>query len=209
MERFIPGVKGKHLRAVGNRYECHARWAKELSEQFQAFSTRTTLRGLNSTQTRILPSLLVNAGWVTERIKTNANNKLTTKKLSLTWMSSIFLHASQIKKPRVVMVSKNKKQDVPLPNVDEVDKIIHESARLILVANLYLVESADFLFIMQQSGLTFGNLSSHMKKLEDAGYIEVEKEFVNRRPRTLLKLTPQGKKAFENYRQKMKLILDS
>jgi DNA-binding transcriptional ArsR family regulator len=209
MERFIPGVKGKHLRAVGNRYECHARWAKELSEQFQAFSTRTTLRGLNSTQTRILTSLLVNAGWVTERIKTNANNKLTTKKLSLTWMSSIFLHASQIKKPRVVMVSKNKKQDALLPNVDEVDKIIHESARLILVANLYLVESADFLFIMQQSGLTFGNLSSHMKKLEDAGYIEVQKEFVNRRPRTLLKLTPQGKKAFENYRQKMKLILDS
>jgi DNA-binding MarR family transcriptional regulator len=61
---------------------------------------------------------------------------------------------------------------------------------------------------MQQSGLTFGNLSSHMKKLEEAGYIEVQKEFVNRRPRTLLKLTLQGKKAFENYRQKMKLILD-
>lgn len=106
------------------------------------------------------------------------------------------------------MASKNKKQVAQLPNVDDVDKIIHESARLIIVANLYLVESADFLFIMQQSGLTFGNLSSHMKKLEEVGYIEVQKEFVNRRPRTLLKLTLQGKKAFENYRQKMKLILD-
>jgi len=107
------------------------------------------------------------------------------------------------------MAKKNEKQDVQLPNVDEVDKVIHESARLIIIANLYLVESADFLFIMQRSGLTFGNLSSHMKKLEDAGYIEVQKEFVNRRPRTLLKLTPLGKKAFEDYRLKMKLILDS
>ena len=107
------------------------------------------------------------------------------------------------------MTLKNKKQDTSLPNVDEVDKVIHESARLLIVANLSLVESADFLFIMQQSGLTFGNLSSHMKKLEEAGYIEVQKEFVNRRPKTMLKLTPQGKKAFEEYRQKMKQILDS
>ena len=107
------------------------------------------------------------------------------------------------------MTLKNKKQDTSLPNVDEVDKVIHESARLLIVANLSLVESADFLFIMQQSGLTFGNLSSHMKKLEEAGYIEVQKEFVNRRPKTMLKLTLQGKKAFENYRQKMKKILDS
>lgn len=107
------------------------------------------------------------------------------------------------------MALKNKKQDTSLPNVDEVDKVIHESARLLIVANLSLVESADFLFIMQQSGLTFGNLSSHMKKLEDAGYIEVQKEFVNRRPKTMLKLTPQGKKAFEVYRQKMKQILDA
>ena len=105
------------------------------------------------------------------------------------------------------MATKNKKTDTSLPNVDEVDKLIHESARLLIVANLSLVESADFLFIMQQSGLTFGNLSSHMKKLEDAGYIEVHKEFVNRRPRTMLKLTPQGKKAFADYRQKMKQIL--
>lgn len=107
------------------------------------------------------------------------------------------------------MALKNKKQDTSLPNVDEVDKVIHESARLLIVANLSLVESADFLFIMQQSGLTFGNLSSHMKKLEEAGYIEVQKEFVNRRPKTMLKLTPQGKKAFEEYRQKMQQILDS
>ncbi len=107
------------------------------------------------------------------------------------------------------MATKNKKQDSFLPNVDEVDKVIHESARLLIVANLSLVECADFLFIMHQTGLSFGNLSSHMKKLEEVGYIEVQKEFVNRRPKTMLKLTSQGKKAFENYRQQMKKILDS
>lgn len=100
------------------------------------------------------------------------------------------------------------KKDVHLPNVEEVDKVIHESARLIIMSFLYLVESADFLFIMQQSGLTFGNLSSHMKKLEEAGYIEVIKEFVDRRPRTSLKLTATGRKAFTDYREKMRSLLD-
>ena len=100
------------------------------------------------------------------------------------------------------------KKDINLPNVEEVDKVIHESARLIIMSFLYLVESADFLFIMQQSGLTFGNLSSHMKKLEEAGYIEVIKEFVDRRPRTSLRLTSAGRKAFIEYREKMRSLLD-
>jgi DNA-binding MarR family transcriptional regulator len=99
-------------------------------------------------------------------------------------------------------------KDIHLPNLEDVDKVIHESARLIIMSYLYLVESADFLFIMQQTGLTFGNLSSHMKKLEEAGYIEVMKEFVDRRPRTTLKLTLVGRKAFKAYREKMRLWLD-
>ena len=99
-------------------------------------------------------------------------------------------------------------KDIHLPNLEDVDKVIHESARLIIMSYLYLVESADFLFIMQQTGLTFGNLSSHMKKLEEAGYIEVLKEFVDRRPRTTLKLTPAGHQAFKTYRKKMCLLLD-
>jgi DNA-binding MarR family transcriptional regulator len=101
-----------------------------------------------------------------------------------------------------------KNKDVHLPNVDEVDKIIHESARLIIMANLSLVESADFLFVMKQTGLTFGNLSSHMKKLEEVGYIEVMKEFVDRRPRTTLKLTPMGLKAFKSYRDNLRSLFD-
>ena len=73
-----------------------------------------------------------------------------------------------------------------LMSVSEIDRIIHEPARLIIMAHLYVVESADFLFLMQQTGLTFGNLSSHMSKLEQAGFISVEKEFVDRKPHTML-----------------------
>lgn len=93
-------------------------------------------------------------------------------------------------------------------SISDVDRIIHEPARLIIFAHLYLVESADFLFLMQQTDLTFGNLSSHMKKMEEAGYIEVLKEFVDRRPHTMLKLTQQGRQAFKDYRQKMKHLFE-
>ena len=92
--------------------------------------------------------------------------------------------------------------------VGEVDRVIHEPARLKIVALLYVVASADFAFIMQQTGMTWGNLSSHMSKLEAAGYIQVMKEFVNRKPHTMLRLTDIGRAAFREYRQKMKQVLD-
>lgn len=87
--------------------------------------------------------------------------------------------------------------------LDEVDRLIHEPARLKLVALLYVLESADFTFLMNQTGMTWGNLSSHMTKLEEAGYLEVEKTFKGRRPNTMLKLTEKGRVAFQNYRQQM------
>ena len=89
-----------------------------------------------------------------------------------------------------------------------IDKLIHEPARFNIMANLYVVESADFLFLMRQTGLTKGNLSSHMSKLEAAGYIEVEKEFVNKKPHTMLSLSDEGRKAFQDYRESMKKVLD-
>ena len=90
-----------------------------------------------------------------------------------------------------------------------IDKTIHEPARLLILAYLYVVESADFLFLMNQTGLTKGNLSSHLGKLEAAGYVEVSKEFVKKIPRTLLRLTEQGREAFREYRDNMKQVLDS
>ena len=85
-----------------------------------------------------------------------------------------------------------------------IDKIIHEPARFELMAQLYVVESAEFLFLMNQTNLTFGNLSSHMTKLEKAGYIKIKKEFVGKKPHTMLELTKKGRTAFDNYKKEMK-----
>ena len=90
----------------------------------------------------------------------------------------------------------------------DIDRIIHEPARLMILALLYVVESGDFTFLMRQTGLTWGNLSSHMSKLEGAGYIEVKKEFVGRKPRTMLRLTDEGRAAFQEYVQSMKQVFD-
>ncbi len=94
------------------------------------------------------------------------------------------------------------------PPIAEIDRLIHEPARLMIMAYLYVVESADFLFLMRQTGLTHGNLSSHMSKLEAAGYIEVVKEFVDRKPHTMLQLTDKGRTAFQKYRQSMMQVFD-
>ena len=95
-----------------------------------------------------------------------------------------------------------------LSKLVEIDRVIHEPARLAIMALLYVVESADFTFLMNQTSLSWGNLSTHMSKLEEAGYIEVEKSFKGRRPNTSLRLTQAGREAFQVYRQNMKQMLD-
>lgn len=91
----------------------------------------------------------------------------------------------------------------------EVDRLIHEPARLAVMALLYVVESADFTFLMNQTGLSWGNLSTHLSKLEEAGYIEVEKSFKGKRPNTHLRLTLAGRRAFKDYRESMSRMLDN
>ncbi len=90
----------------------------------------------------------------------------------------------------------------------EVDRLIHEPARFQVMALLYVIESADFTFLMNQLGLTWGNLSAHITKLEEGGYVSVEKGFKGKRPQTMLSLTKDGRKAFNSYRQAMKQMLD-
>lgn len=104
------------------------------------------------------------------------------------------------------MENENTPADVSFLN--EIDRLVHEPSRLMLMAVLYVVESADFTFLMNQTGMTWGNLSAHMSKLEEAGYLEVEKSFKGRRPYTLLRLTQEGREAFQNYRNKMRQVLD-
>lgn len=102
----------------------------------------------------------------------------------------------------------------PLDRVDtqaitEIDRVVHEPSRLLILAVLNTLESADFLFLAGQTGLTRGNLSSHLAKLEEAGYVEVRKEFVGKVPRTTLALTGSGRAAFRDYTARMAGILDS
>jgi DNA-binding MarR family transcriptional regulator len=86
---------------------------------------------------------------------------------------------------------------------EQLDKTIHEPARLLILIYLFSVEKADFTFLRLQTGMTQGNLSSHLQKLESAGYIQTEKKFRNKRPLTLLKITGKGRKAFSNYVREM------
>jgi DNA-binding transcriptional ArsR family regulator len=91
----------------------------------------------------------------------------------------------------------------------EIDRIVHEPARLMILAHLSVVESADFLFLKRQTGLTSGNLSSHLSKLEDAGYISIKKEFVDKKPHTMLFITTDGERALNTYMENMKQVFSS
>lgn len=95
-----------------------------------------------------------------------------------------------------------------LASISEIDRVVHEPARLMLMAALYVLDSADYTFLMNLTGITWGNLSAHISKLEESGYIEVEKSFRGKRPNTMLRLTAEGRGAFKSYRSKMKLLLD-
>jgi DNA-binding MarR family transcriptional regulator len=92
-------------------------------------------------------------------------------------------------------------------SIAEIDRLVHEPARLMVMASLYVVESADYTYLMRQADITWGNLSAHISKLEEAGYIEIEKTYRGKRPYTLLRMSPQGRHAFQEYVKKMKGII--
>ncbi|MGA9750158.1 MAG: transcriptional regulator [Acidobacteriota bacterium] len=89
----------------------------------------------------------------------------------------------------------------------ELDRLVHEPARHLILDLLEAVEGADFVFLLHHSGLTRGNLSSHLAKLEEAGYVEVQKTFVEKVPRTVLRLTSAGRKALHLYRAQMRTFM--
>jgi DNA-binding transcriptional ArsR family regulator len=95
-----------------------------------------------------------------------------------------------------------------LREVTSVDRVIHEPARLLIVAILSAALESDFLYLLRETGLTKGNLSAHLTKLEDAGYVEIEKGFRGKIPRTLCRLTDKGRLAFKEYREQMKRFVD-
>jgi DNA-binding transcriptional ArsR family regulator len=94
----------------------------------------------------------------------------------------------------------------PIKDIGRVDRLIHEPARLAITAVLSACESADFAFLLHTTGLSKGNLSAHLSKLEAGGYVSIRKGFKGKYPHTTCALTAAGRRAFERY-QKQQLAL--
>jgi DNA-binding transcriptional ArsR family regulator len=95
-----------------------------------------------------------------------------------------------------------------LRGLADIDRVIHEPARLAIATILSVVETADFLYLQRETGLTRGNLSFHLAKLEEAGYVSIEKTYRGRIPLTLVRLIPPGAAALREYRAKIKGFIE-
>ena len=87
--------------------------------------------------------------------------------------------------------------------ISQLDRLIHEPARLQILMFLQEVEEADFLYLQREGGFSTGNLSGHLSKLEDAGYIRIRKMFKGKMPLTVCRLTAAGEKALRAYCEQM------
>lgn len=98
-------------------------------------------------------------------------------------------------------------RELPEARLD-IDLILHAPARLRLVTYLYIVDRADYVFLKNQTGLSWGNLSTHLNKLEEARYVTLEKGFKGKKPQTMIRLTAEGRRAFREYKRSMQQVLD-
>ena len=106
------------------------------------------------------------------------------------------------------MTSK-KTEDVALQNLTDIDALIHSPARLMVMTYLYVVENIDYVYLQRVTRLTWGNLSKHLTKLEEAGYIGTEKSFQDKKPNTVIWLTDKGRTAFREYKDNLQQVLGS
>lgn len=90
-----------------------------------------------------------------------------------------------------------------IQELTQLDRLIHEPARLMIMMILQGVGEADFLYLQREGGFTQGNLSSHLSKLEEAAYVEIEKKFKGKLPLTVCRLTPKGKAALSGYSRRI------
>jgi DNA-binding MarR family transcriptional regulator len=96
---------------------------------------------------------------------------------------------------------------VNLDTFDKLDRVIHERGRMAITSLLAAAESLSFKELKEQLKMTDGNLSVHMRTLEESGYVAVAKSFVNRKPRTDYSLTPEGREAFQSYIRTLEQIV--
>jgi len=95
-----------------------------------------------------------------------------------------------------------------LRKLTAVDRLVHEPSRLLIITILYSVEQVDFLYLLHETGLTKGNLSTHLAKLEGTGYVKIEKTFRGKIPQTLIQLTQEGREAFAVYRAQLEQLVN-
>jgi DNA-binding transcriptional ArsR family regulator len=93
--------------------------------------------------------------------------------------------------------------------ISQLDRLVHEPARLEILMLLQEVEEADFLYLQREGGFTHGNLSGHLSKLEDAGLIRIRKTFKGKMPLTVCQLSPAGDKALRTYWEQMRSIMQA
>src|SRR5512135_1744060 len=93
-------------------------------------------------------------------------------------------------------------------SLSELDRLLHEPARLMIATILFSAMEADFLYLLNATGLTRGNLSTHLARLEEAGYVEIEKTYKGKLPRTICRLTEAGRIAFDEYRKQLREIVE-
>ena len=92
-------------------------------------------------------------------------------------------------------------------HIGEIDKVLHSPPRLMIVAVLAAFEEVDFLYLLNETGLTKGNLSTHLSRLEEEGYIDVTKTYQDKRPLSLYRLNSSGRQALKVYRKQLRGIL--
>jgi DNA-binding MarR family transcriptional regulator len=94
----------------------------------------------------------------------------------------------------------------PFEELAGLDRLVHEPARLAIMTALSASKGTDFLFLQRLTGLTKGNLSSHLSKLEDAGLVEIQKRFIGKTPNTMVSLTEKGRAAIEDHWQRLERL---
>jgi DNA-binding MarR family transcriptional regulator len=92
-------------------------------------------------------------------------------------------------------------------SISMLDRVIHEPARLMIVALLSGIDQADFVYLLHETALNKGTLSSHLARLEETGYVEITKTYRGKIPQTLVRLTAAGRKAFDQYRKSVRSAL--
>ena len=91
--------------------------------------------------------------------------------------------------------------------IADLDRIIHEPGRMMIVALLAAVDECDFLYLLRETELHKGNLSTHLSRLEESGYVNIEKTYRGKVPRTVVRLSPRGRASFEEYRKSLNVAL--